>query len=1104
MDPGSPSPFSKPPTLNPRGSDVVQIEEVPLNTLGRWDPGRDAKVEKLWASEKEIESVVDGVIPTAVTQINHTVAADKQRFNTIGYANVQTRLRNSVVPEFSTVNRGLSGNVRARGTLRQVFSQGLSERPPIPELEIFKQTLQSFPIPALPDWKGGGDGGGDWGEGGGEGEGGEVTDVTLEGSWTDIVHSHTSMSKKRRHQQEALWELIHTELSYIRKLTIVHDLAMAALVYVRKNGFLSEVTPELLFSNLPSILQAHRLFWQEVLLPIIQEVRETGKPFDPMKLESGCLQFSERFSPYLQYCWEEKRILEFAREKSSDPLFQTYQEWVETCPQVGRMRLGEMQAQPHQRITKYHLLLEAILKYTQDRVELYSVRKMLTSVNGFVDSINDYLTFKDDELALSKSAQRVEGYEVAEVMSEEIEKHVKEFSCFDLTSPIRGLGPGDMRKLLLEETLKIREKKDNKAEVVVLLFSDVLLVAKAQKKSEKLKVVRPPMALERIRCAILKDGCSFVLVDMGELGCAVNVHTVFTSSPESCSTWVTAILNAQTSLAAGRDREMSHRLVEFRQVTSEIEKPILHPSDTERVIGEREEQVNQLEVVPVNSLGKKPKKEASKELSANGTLRLTEVEKNPQNQLKNLMWVDRNIPSSQSARGNFAMGRSNGQNSQSGKKDVVMSKREAKEDSGSARTEFSENLRPGITERRVTWNQTRGKPDSLNLNKPVISSTVSTKGQSNASHSLLPGKQENREITHSESAPSLALPPDEEFNMDTSARESASKESPLQGKFTRKDSEGQSSDQHSRKDSDISQSEEESLRFSRRLISPRLRRRRPVDVQQSPGLGVFRKGSLDLGDSVFTFNANSSPTSDPDSKQRVRKTGQKPAQKSHSHLGHYIRRNHGVLQNGAAKTDRPEPELSIGLPEQSSQKRHKVRTQRSVSIPDIIIHAGSPEARMSQSSQPYFSPGDLLERARERAKERTGEAANTGMTSKKNFFFDLTPSPSRSTSPSLSPDEADVEFPGALSSTVTNYGGAENEKEEEGYKERKYSSSFPFPDGASVDGSGWCIGDDEVRDLLLPNGIEGAGGADDGGSRTLTLSDLRRISRQEDGECSEV
>lgn len=45
----------------------------------------------------------------------------------------------------------------------------------------------------------------------------------------------------------------------------------------------------------------------------------------------------------------------------------------------------------------------------------------LSSVKSFVESINDYLKLKDEELALSISAQRVEGYEV-EGINEEIDK----------------------------------------------------------------------------------------------------------------------------------------------------------------------------------------------------------------------------------------------------------------------------------------------------------------------------------------------------------------------------------------------------------------------------------------------------------------------------------------------------------------------------------------------------------------------------------------------------------------------------------------------------------------------------------------------------------
>ncbi len=54
-----------------------------------------------------------------------------------------------------------------------------------------------------------------------------------------------------------------------------------------------------------------------------------------------------------------------------------YVQWVENHPQCERMRLGDMQAKPHQRITKYPLLLKAVLKTTQDPHVQHRLRGMV-------------------------------------------------------------------------------------------------------------------------------------------------------------------------------------------------------------------------------------------------------------------------------------------------------------------------------------------------------------------------------------------------------------------------------------------------------------------------------------------------------------------------------------------------------------------------------------------------------------------------------------------------------------------------------------------------------------------------------------------------------
>uniref|UniRef100_A0A3P9AB07 DH domain-containing protein n=1 Tax=Esox lucius TaxID=8010 RepID=A0A3P9AB07_ESOLU len=392
------------------------------------------------------------------------------------YCHFQRKPKQKVVSEYSTVSKGAQGSVKPRPALIQVlFNQGANDKSSIPEVLYSHLTTDTHM---------------------------HTHAQKCSAIATPVVHSNVST---QRHQQEALWELVHTELTYINKLTIVTDLVMAALINLHQHGFLSEVTPEQLFSNLSSILSAHRLFWQEVIYPMLLEVRRTGKPFDPLVV--GFINWS--LTEHKQYSRPPRYIL----NECGHPFrcFSVCPQWLESHPQCERMRLGDMQAKPHQRITKYPLLLKAILKNTQDPHTQNVLRGMLASVNGFLESINSYLRLKDEELALSLSAQKIEGYSTMEGMSEEIDKHVKEFCRFDLTCPVRGVGPGVIRKLLLEETLKIRGRKDNKLEVIALLFSDVLLVTKAQKKAERLKVVHPPLALDRVRCVALKDGCEYVV-----------------------------------------------------------------------------------------------------------------------------------------------------------------------------------------------------------------------------------------------------------------------------------------------------------------------------------------------------------------------------------------------------------------------------------------------------------------------------------------------------------------------------------------------------------------------------------------------------------------
>ncbi|KAM6968307.1 uncharacterized protein plekhg6 [Aplochiton taeniatus] len=1078
-------------------------------TEGIGSPQETAVVEQGDGMERErprhVDSqevdAVDGVCLTAETVSQRWTSSDPHKYNTGGF---QRRAKQKVVTEFATISKAPSAAVKPRAALRQVlFSQGGSEKSPVSEervqLDGLKQALEAFHVPTSLRWS--------WRE--------DSQGTTLENSWTDIVVSHSTMSRTLKNQQEALWEFVHTELTYINKLTVVKDLVIAALTDMHQFGYLLEVTTELLFYNLTSILSAHRLFWQEVVYPMLHEVRRTGRPFDPLRLEAGCLQFHKRFESYLPYCWTEENTLEFTRRQmENNPQFLTYLTWVETHPQCHRMRLGDMQAKPHQRITKYPLLLMAVLKTTQDPHTQNKVRGMLASVNGFLYSINDYLRLKDEEMALSISAQRVAGYEVMPRTNEEIYKYVQ--NCiFDLTCPVKGVGPRDVRKLLLEETLKIRGRKDNKLEVVALLFSDVLLITKVQKKTDRLKVVRPPVVLDRTFCAVLKDGCSFVLVEMSDLGCAANVYTLCTSTSERPSAWVSAIHQAQNTLHIMREAEAQRRLLvhQRRQETP--------PEDTVSDDDAAEQPPDRSEInAPFVALVEEPVSMASVKgvLTAGASATDHQTEGTATNTCSGLTCRQHSTSDghSRSARGSFA-----GQ---------LPENRQGTSGESEDWTELGE-----IKERRVTWNHHRKTARDRECFLPNQGGADILTNRPNKLHLLSVGEYPEIDYPHPE--PSPVLPPSREDHPSQSISQSELRTGLAPGERSLQRGSGfQTEDQEFQRDSLPSQSGDEdalteSWRFIRKLRSPRLQRRKPVNSNQNSPPQMSHKELGAPRKAATALHTNSSSNSDSDSNQKLKGNLSSPGSDSHRvlKLGSL---NPRVFWNMPVERVSPEPqalsesELPMEMPQQKSQKRPKYKTQRSASIPDTTNQRSQRARLPSTTSRPIIvevapspPPGpdplvhpspleELLVRANERVRDREGVKrmvkANT-----LGFKTGNPPSsPSFSTTPLQFPSDGDreteweeVHLMRCRAPTVSQgWREALVDGDEEGKKSSPVST-----EGVNVDWPVWCFSEEEVVAPLSPQDVSmGNEGLLEGIERALTLGDFQYKPEHKDIQCSQV
>uniref|UniRef100_A0A5F8HHZ4 Pleckstrin homology and RhoGEF domain containing G6 n=1 Tax=Monodelphis domestica TaxID=13616 RepID=A0A5F8HHZ4_MONDO len=398
------------------------------------------------------------------------------------------------------------------------------------QLEMRLHTFSMFGMPRLPPedrrhWE--------------IGEGGD-NNLTIEKSWKELVPGHKEMSRGFCHQQEALWELLTTELLYIRKLKIMTELLAAGLLNLQRVGLLTEVSAETLFGNVPNLIRAHQSFWEEVLEPTLKKTQISGQPLDPLGLQDG----------FLTWCEKHKRS--------------------------GRQQLSDLLIKPHQRITKYPLLLQAVLKRTPEPQVQDVLSAMISSVEAFLHHINSQVRQGEEHDSLAAAAQRIGPYEVLEPSTEEVEKSLRPFSILDLTSPMLGVDHQHTRQLLLEGSVRMKEGREGK-DVYLFLFSDVILVTKPQRKADKAKVIRPPLMLEKLVCQALRDPNSFLMIHLTDFQCVSSALVFHCSNPNECVHWLEKIQEAQVTLQKLKTEEYVHQKRELLALYRDIESPSTVP-----------------------------------------------------------------------------------------------------------------------------------------------------------------------------------------------------------------------------------------------------------------------------------------------------------------------------------------------------------------------------------------------------------------------------------------------------------------------------------------------------------------------------------------------
>ncbi|KAF7236174.1 Pleckstrin-likey domain-containing family G member 5, partial [Varanus komodoensis] len=190
--------------------------------------------------------------------------------------------------------------------------------------------------------------------------------------------------------------------------------------------------------------------------------------------------------------------------------------WAEKHKQCNRLKLSDMLVKPHQRLTKYPLLLKSVLKKTEEPHTREAILAMISSVERFINHVNSCMRQRQERQRLAATVSRIDAYEAVEGSTDEVDKILKEFLHLDLTAPIPGTSAEETRQLLLEGALRMKEGKESKMDVYCFLFTDLFLITKPVKKAERTKVIRQPLLVDKVVCRTLKDPGEVEVVGFGE------------------------------------------------------------------------------------------------------------------------------------------------------------------------------------------------------------------------------------------------------------------------------------------------------------------------------------------------------------------------------------------------------------------------------------------------------------------------------------------------------------------------------------------------------------------------------------------------------------
>ncbi|KAL1517182.1 hypothetical protein ABEB36_000980 [Hypothenemus hampei] len=295
-------------------------------------------------------------------------------------------------------------------------------------------------------------------------------------NWQELVTEEElkKLNPNEKKRQEVINELFLTEASHLRMLKVLYKLFYKSL---QSSQMLKPDELNLIFPNIKELLDVHT--------EINKEMRRRRKE-DPLVRQIGDLLLTTLTGPQGEqlrkaaatFCERQQLALEFIkRKRERDNKFDSLLSECEKKRQCRRLQLQGILPYEMQRLTRYRLLLERLIKSVEAAEETSSDYKdELINLRQAHQSSKEILGYVDEAAKQAHNKHRLE----------EIQRHLDVSNFRNSDHPI----VNDFRnidltryKLILEGSLQLRRPNKAPVQVHVLLMEEMVVIL--QKESDK-------------------------------------------------------------------------------------------------------------------------------------------------------------------------------------------------------------------------------------------------------------------------------------------------------------------------------------------------------------------------------------------------------------------------------------------------------------------------------------------------------------------------------------------------------------------------------------------------------------------------------------------